>query len=242
MPSHIICVSSPEGVGKDTLLRPMLDLFPELTLGRKATTRARRDDDYDERLGCDKYSYLSEDEFMQQRAAGRIVEHSRNANGCLYGSQIDLSSHDVELRDIDVNGALQLAAKSRLQAGFPQVTLVGVLPPHNRSTLVLDVRKVLIQASTSTDWSFPIATLGANLFIAEMLANLEKRLIRRGDSQQLREQKLARAAWEVPEIIQTWPHVIVNDNLDLALTEMSLIIEAVLSDALDCVRFRAYSS
>lgn len=242
MPSHIICVSGPEGVGKDTLLRPMLDLFPELTLGRKATTRARRDDDYDEGLGCDKYSYLSEDEFMQQRAAGCIVEHSRNANGCLYGSQIDLSSHDVELRDIDVNGALQLAAKSRLQAGFPQVTLVGVLPPHGTGVSVRDLGEALTQVSASTDGELSWATIGANWVIAEMLANLEKRLIRRGDSQELREQKLARAAWEIPEIIQTWPHVIVNDNLDLALTEMSLIIEAVLSDALDCVRFRAYSS
>lgn len=241
MPNHIICISGPEGVGKDTLLRPMLDLFPELTVGRKVTTRERRDDDYDAKLGRDKYDYTSEDEFMWLRSTGQIVEHSRNANGCLYGSQIDADSDGVELRDIDVTGALQLVAKSRLQTDFPEVTLIGILPPHDTGLSVQEMRYVLSQTAEGTLVELPVANIGVAGIIAEMLLNLEARLVRRGDSTDLREQKLERARWEVPEIIRAWPHVVVNDSLDLALAEMSFIIGGVLAEACDCARFRACS-
>lgn len=230
MPAHIICISGPEGVGKDTLLRPVMALYPELSLGRKATTREPRDDDFDLSTGLAKYDHLTPEEFMGLRTAGSIVEHSQNANGHFYGSYVDSCGDGVELRDVDVNGALQLAAKAHLQPDFPSVTLIGILPAHRTGMTLHQMREVLALAATSPNWELPAAVLGAALLVSEMLVSLEERLLGRGDAEQLREQKLARAEWEIPEIIRTWSHVIVNDNLQLALAELGDLVGMILAE------------
>lgn len=232
MSSTIICFSGPEGVGKDTAIARVLANFPELQLGRKATTRQPRDDDYDPTTGQSKYVYLSIEDFMRERAAGRIVEHSQNATGGYYGSYINPSTPGVELRDLDVNGALQLYAKSMLVENFPVVHLVGILPPcltpAGTSQLQDAQRLALVDDGQGRYW-FAIA--GSIIVQTEMLGALELRLSGRGDPDSVIAQKLLRASWEIPEILGTWPHVVINDQLDEAVDELCGIVSDCLDEA-----------
>jgi guanylate kinase len=240
MSSLIVCVSGPEGVGKDTLIRELLKHFPWLAVGFKATTRSRRDDDYDVNLGRDKYDYLSEQEFMARRTTGEIVEHSQNANGCYYGSYVDPKTDGVEIRDLDVNGALQLYAKSKLEYGFPEVCLVGILPPTQvgiSSAVMRDIfLRTLAEGGVDSDLAF-----GPAVVLGEMLNSLNARLLARGDSDLLRTQKLDRAQWEIPEIIRVWPNVIVNDDLQEATAALCGVVEEAMGIAVEDRRFAAWS-
>lgn len=240
MPSHIICISGPEGVGKDTLIRGVLKHFPGITVGFKATTRPRRDDDYDESLGRNKYDYLSETEFMARRTMGEIVEHSQNANGCFYGSYVDLKTDGIEIRDLDVNGALQLYAKSKLERGFPEVHIVGILPPTRAGHVSSQIHKIFSQANVGGGKQ-PVLMFGPEVLLKEMLEALKIRLVARGDSDELRAQKLGRAQWEIPEIIRAWPYVVVNDELTQASEDLSMIVDEILRAAGEDQRFAAWS-
>ncbi len=231
MASHIFCISGPEGVGKDTLLARILQEFPQLTVGRKATTRDPRDDDYDDE-GNSKYVYLSFEEFMLERTAGRIVEHSQNATGGYYGSYVDLGVPCIEIRELDVNGAMQLYAKSRLIPDFPGVTLLGIVPPFTtrRGSVIVDLAdsRAGFDGEGTHHWA---SVAGSGALVDDMLGNLRKRLAERGDPEERVEQKLARAQWEIPEILGTWPnpHIIVNDDLDVATQELIGVVRGNLS-------------
>jgi guanylate kinase len=231
MTSHIFCISGPEGVGKDTLMKYLMKQFPQLIVGRKATTRQPREDDYDD-AGNSKYVYLSVEDFMRERAAGSIVEHSQNATGGYYGSYVNPSTPGIELRDLDVNGALQLFAKSMLVENFPAVHLIGILPPSltpaGTSRLQEAQRLALLDDGQGRYW-FAIA--GSIIVQTEMLGALEMRLVGRGDEETVIEQKLMRARWEIPEILGTWPHVVINDRLDEAADELCGIVSDCLDEA-----------
>jgi len=226
MASHIFCISGPEGVGKDTLLARILLEFPQLRVGRKATTRQPRDDDFDDE-GNSKYVYLSLEDFMLYRAAGSIVEHSVNGTGGHYGSFVELGSPGFEIRELDVNGALQLYAKSRLISDFPGVTLIGIVPPITEKWSSQAVERARI-AEPGGYWA---SVARSTILAGDMLGNLQMRLETRGDSEEVMAQKLARAQWEIPEILGTWPnpHIIVNDDLDVAAEELIGVVRGNLS-------------
>lgn len=226
MASHIFCISGPEGVGKDTLLARILKEFSQLTVGRKATTRQPRDDDFDDE-GNSKYVYLSFEDFMLYRAAGSIVEHSVNATGGHYGSFVEPGSPGFEIRELDVNGALQLYAKSRLIPDFPGVTLIGIVPPFTAKWSKQAVEGSRL-AEPGRYWS---SIARSSIVVGDMLGNLQMRLEARGDSEEVMTQKLARAQWEIPEILGTWPnpHIIVNDDLDVAAEELIGVVRGNLS-------------
>ncbi len=235
MPDHIICVSAPEGGGKDTLIAAMLEQFPELKLGPKATTRLSRADDI-LHGGQSKYRYLHEADFMDEVTQGKIVEFSRNANGCLYGSYVDPASPGVEIRDIDVNGARFLAAASQWDAHFPPVTAIGVIPyPKKPQAFSPDHPIERYFRRPHNPQSV------APWIKSDVLAELDNRLARRGDSAQLTAEKLERAKWEVPLILRTWPYVVVNDHLERAISDMSRIIQQVLDDVGEAQRLAAHS-
>jgi guanylate kinase len=237
MPDHIICLSGPEGVGKDSILRQVCAQLPNLSVGAKATTRTRRPDDWDEALGRWKYHYVDNDEFMSKRSSGEIVEHSQNGTGGLYGSQVELDADGVEIRDIDVNGALQLAGKSSLIFDFPRVTLVGIVPPYTSHPDALDRSA----GPTELFRGFPEYYNVRDLVVAEMQEVITDRLRQRGDSPEIIAMKLARSSWEIPEILRTWQHVIVNDDLAVAVGAVTRIAKAVMRAEGDNFDFRVHS-
>jgi len=107
----LIVISGPSGVGKDTLIKRLLELDTNLRYSVSCTTRKPRPG---ERDGVD-YSFVSRERFQQLLDEGAFLEHA-TYNGNLYGTLAErvererAAGHDVVLK-IEVQGAEQVRAK-----------------------------------------------------------------------------------------------------------------------------------
>ncbi len=102
----VFVVTGPSGAGKGTLVRALLDRFPELELAVSATTRERRQAERDGR----EYWFLSREEFERRAATGEFLEHVEFA-GHRYGtlrSELDRisSSGRAPVLELEIEGAL----------------------------------------------------------------------------------------------------------------------------------------
>jgi guanylate kinase len=106
MARPVFVVTGPSGAGKGTLVRALLERFPELRLAVSATTRERRPGEEDGR----EYHFLSGDEFARRVDAGEFLEHVEFA-GHRYGtlrSEIDriAGKGNVPVLELEIEGAL----------------------------------------------------------------------------------------------------------------------------------------
>jgi guanylate kinase len=138
----LIVISGPSGVGKDTLIKRMLELNKNLRYSVSCTTRAPRPGEAD---GVD-YSFVSRERFQQLIDEGAFLEHA-TYNGNLYGTLTERvarerhAGHDVVLK-IEVQGAEQVRAKA------PDGVFIFVVPP---SVDELVRRQVKRNTETSQD-------------------------------------------------------------------------------------------
>ena len=105
----LIIFSAPSGSGKTTIVKRMLELFPQLEFSISATSRAPRGV---ERNGVD-YHFLTPDEFSKAIAADEFVEWEEVYKGTCYGtlkSELERiwSKGNVIVFDVDVMGGLNL--------------------------------------------------------------------------------------------------------------------------------------
>ena len=104
----LIVISGPSGVGKDTLIRRLLELDHRLVYSVSGTTRRPRPGEKPD----ENYTFLTREEFERLVAQGAFLEHA-TYNGNLYGTFRDRvektrdEGHDVVLK-IDVQGADQV--------------------------------------------------------------------------------------------------------------------------------------
>lgn len=138
----LIVISGPSGVGKDTLIKRMLELDTNLRYSVSCTTRPPRPGEVD---GVD-YSFVTRDQFKNLIDQGAFLEHA-TYNGNLYGTLAErvererAAGHDMVLK-IEVQGAEQVRAKA------PDGVFIFVAPP---SVDELVKRQVKRNTETSQD-------------------------------------------------------------------------------------------
>ncbi len=109
MDGKLIILSAPSGAGKTTIMKRLLQMFPELEFSISATSRAPRHTECD---GVD-YHFLSPDEFTRRVAAGDFVEWEEVYAGTCYGTlkseleRIWAKGHTIVF-DVDVMGGISL--------------------------------------------------------------------------------------------------------------------------------------
>ena len=119
----VLVVCAPSGTGKTTLIKMLMQEFPQIGYSTSCTTRAPRSDEVPGR----DYNFISQEEFLKLQRTGYFAEWAE-VYGCFYGTPLNptldilRSGRDV-LFDIDVQGAAQL--KLTLPAG----RYVFILPP-----------------------------------------------------------------------------------------------------------------
>ena len=105
----LIIFSAPSGSGKTTIVRQLLQLFPQFEFSISATSRAPRGQ---EQNGVD-YFFLTNEEFRQKVAEEAFVEWEEVYNGTCYGTlksemQRIWQKGNVIIFDVDVMGGINL--------------------------------------------------------------------------------------------------------------------------------------
>ncbi|HEV7132941.1 MAG TPA: guanylate kinase [Gaiellaceae bacterium] len=106
----VFVITGQSGAGKGTLIKRLLELFPELELAVSATTRARRPGEIE---GV-HYYFISDEEFERRRAAGDFLEYHEFPWGQRSGtllSEIDRIGDEgrVCVLELETEGALIVA-------------------------------------------------------------------------------------------------------------------------------------
>lgn len=121
--ARVFVITGPSGVGKGTLIRGLMERFPQLALSVSATTRSPRPGESD---GVD-YHFLPASEFESHVQAGDFVEHADYA-GRRYGtlrSELEqrVAAGVPVVLEIEVQGARQV------RAAMPEAVQVFIAPP-----------------------------------------------------------------------------------------------------------------
>lgn len=119
----IIAVSAPSGTGKTTIVKHILETFPEIVFSVSATTRKKRSN---ETNGVE-YFFITEDEFKQKIENNEFIEWERFYD-YYYGTFKNYIDENINngkpvLLELDVKGALTL------KSIYPDAELIYILPP-----------------------------------------------------------------------------------------------------------------
>jgi len=120
---EIIAVSAPSGGGKTTIVKKILERFPEIIFSISATTRPKRDNEVEEQ----EYFFISEKEFKDKIESSEFVEWEKFYD-YYYGTfkkYIDDNINEGKsvLLEIDVKGALSI------KKIYPDSHLLYIMPP-----------------------------------------------------------------------------------------------------------------
>ena len=120
---HLLVVSGPSGAGKDTVVRRMMEKYPEIELSVSATTRAPRNG---EKEGIDYY-FMTNETFEQKIERGEMLEYVHYCDR-YYGTP----KSEVDRRldaGIPVVLVIEVIGAANIKKLYPDSTLVFIMPP-----------------------------------------------------------------------------------------------------------------
>ncbi|MBW4475377.1 MAG: guanylate kinase [Tolypothrix brevis GSE-NOS-MK-07-07A] len=120
---RLIVLTGPSGVGKGTLMRSLLERYPELYYSVSVTTRSPRTGEIDGK----NYYFISRNKFEQLVAQGEFLEWAEFA-GNYYGTPREgvlkqISDGKMVVLEIELEGARQI------RSSFPSALSIFILPP-----------------------------------------------------------------------------------------------------------------
>lgn len=124
MTNRLVVIAGPTAVGKGTVIKHILENYPQVKLSVSATTRAPRPGEVD---GV-AYHFLTMEEFDSKIAAGQMLEyavvHGTNKYGTLREPvEQALAAGEKMILEIDIQGARQV------KQAMPEADLVFIAPP-----------------------------------------------------------------------------------------------------------------
>jgi guanylate kinase len=125
----LLIVSAPSGAGKTTLVKALLQQYPDIVVSVSHTTRSPR---AGEQNGV-HYHFITREDFAAMVERGEFVEHAE-VFGNFYGTsktqlERSLSEDRDVLLEIDYQGAEQIRAR------LPEARSVFILPPSREVLL-----------------------------------------------------------------------------------------------------------
>ena len=151
----LIIVSGPSGSGKDTVLKELFKLMPEVKFSISSVSRNMREGE----VNGEKYNFISKEEFETLISEDRLLEYNVYC-GNYYGTPKDPVDETIKnggeiILEIDVNGAENV--RKKCEDNFS----VFIMPPSfevlknrliNRGTETMEViAKRLEEAKTEMD-------------------------------------------------------------------------------------------
>ncbi len=135
--------SAPSGTGKTTIIRNVMDQFPELAFSISATTRGKR---ITETEGVD-YFFMDKDEFKKKVRNDEFLEWGKFF-GYYYGTLKELVFEKINngisiLLEVDVKGALNI------KDVYHDSVLIFISPPS-----IEELKKRLMNRKTESDEDF----------------------------------------------------------------------------------------
>ncbi len=126
----LVIVAAPSGAGKTTIVRHLLESFPNLAFSVSATTRPRREYEIDGR----DYHFLTVEEFKKRVAENGFLEWEEVYAGSFYGTLMSeirrMKSLDRDIIfDVDVKGALNI------KRNYPDGSLALFIKPPSLEVL-----------------------------------------------------------------------------------------------------------
>ncbi|MFM6965810.1 MAG: guanylate kinase [Rhodoluna sp.] len=124
MTNQLIVLAGPTAVGKGTVVKYILEHYPNVHLSVSATTRAPRPGEVE----GESYYFLSHEQFDELIASGDMLEYAVVHGQNKYGTPKQpvlaaLQSGKPVILEIDIQGARQV------KASMPEAKLVFIAPP-----------------------------------------------------------------------------------------------------------------
>tara|TARA_B100000700_G_C14962860_1_gene817409 strand:- start:137 stop:706 length:570 start_codon:yes stop_codon:yes gene_type:complete len=181
MPSKLIVITGPSGVGKGTLVERLIKKREDIWLSVSATTRKPR---FNEESGK-HYYFLTVKQFIELRREGGLLEWAEFA-GNFYGTPKEkvletLNSGKSVLLEIELEGARQI------RSNFPEAIHIFLSPPsfeelerriRGRATESEDsIERRLKKARLEVDYKDEFDTTIVNHDIEDSIMQIEKFLM-----------------------------------------------------------------